>query len=489
MPASRAAHEERHDPLGEVLGVEEIADGDEVNRRWRAVEEVIARCDYRDAVGFGVEGECREAVRVDLACRDFAGACFGRGDCDDAGACAEVEDALAADGVGMIEDIACKDGAAGPLVGPVGGRCVFVIANEAPQSACRVRGVEHDLRHSGDRRERHVGADEGVEGGRRGKHGRRDTSRAVVAEIASHLSRARDPCLTDDKPQEPPFVRIATATHHRRRLVRAPRLSRAAEDHPAGGEQGRRGDRGVRQLRAAALREREAARGGGGLGYAHGAQLAGQGARWLSGRARLRGRDRRSARCAARVHGGVRLCQRQGGGIRGRRLPRDGGGDGGKARRDSAGCERRPGCVPACLRDETTILHPRKAGEIARVDPAGVRAWYGIDPKQVPDFIALRGDPSDKIPGAKGVGEKTAASLLQRYATLEEMLADGKFPAQAEDLRLYKRIATMVSDAPLDPIPDMTPDWGKGVGARQEMGAQRALGAARPTSALVIGAA
>jgi DNA polymerase-1 len=50
---------------------------------------------------------------------------------------------------------------------------------------------------------------------------------------------------------------------------------------------------------------------------------------------------------------------------------------------------------------------------------------------------------------------------LQRYATLEEMLADGKFPAQAEDLRLYKRIATMVSDAPLGPIPDMTPDWGK----------------------------
>ena len=41
------------------------------------------------------------------------------------------------------------------------------------------------------------------------------------------------------------------------------------------------------------------------------------------------------------------------------------------------------------------------------------------------------------------------------------MLADGKFPAQAEDLRLYKRIGTMVSDAPLDPIPDMTPDWGR----------------------------
>jgi DNA polymerase-1 len=109
--------------------------------------------------------------------------------------------------------------------------------------------------------------------------------------------------------------------------------------------------------------------------------------------------------------------------------------------------------------ERTTILHPRKAGEIARVDPAGVRTWYGINPEQVPDFIALRGDPSDKIPGAKGVGEKTAASLLQRYPTLEAMLADGKFPTQAEDLRLYKRIATMVSNAPLKAIPDMVPAW------------------------------
>jgi DNA polymerase-1 len=109
--------------------------------------------------------------------------------------------------------------------------------------------------------------------------------------------------------------------------------------------------------------------------------------------------------------------------------------------------------------DHTTVLHPKKAGEIARVDRAGVRAWYGINPEQVPDFIALRGDPSDKIPGARGVGEKTAASLLQRYPNLEAMLDDGKFPAQADDLRLYKRIATMVTNAPLKAIPDHTPDW------------------------------
>src|SRR5882724_10021358 len=72
--------------------------------------------------------------------------------------------------------------------------------------------------------------------------------------------------------------------------------------------------------------------------------------------------------------------------------------------------------------EHTTILHPVKAGEIARIGPAEVRQRYGVNPEQVPDFIALRGDPSDKLPGARGVGEKTAASLLQRYPDLEAML-------------------------------------------------------------------
>lgn len=109
--------------------------------------------------------------------------------------------------------------------------------------------------------------------------------------------------------------------------------------------------------------------------------------------------------------------------------------------------------------DKTTILHPVKAGEIARIGPKEVRERYGVNPSQVPDFIALRGDPSDKLPGARGIGEKTAASLLQRYPDLEAMLADGKFETQADDLRLYKRIATMVTNAPLPPIKDATPTW------------------------------
>jgi DNA polymerase-1 len=107
----------------------------------------------------------------------------------------------------------------------------------------------------------------------------------------------------------------------------------------------------------------------------------------------------------------------------------------------------------------TTILHPVKAGEMARIGPAEVRERYGVEPQQVPDFIALRGDPSDNLPGARGIGAKTAASLLRRYPNLEAAIADGRFPAQAEELRLYQRIATMDASAPLPPLPDSKPTW------------------------------
>src|SRR5215467_477452 len=99
--------------------------------------------------------------------------------------------------------------------------------------------------------------------------------------------------------------------------------------------------------------------------------------------------------------------------------------------------------------DRTTILFPVRAGEVARIGPRDVRDRYGIDPKQVPDFIAIRGDPSDKIPGLTGVGPKGAASLLRRYGSLEAALAQGSFAAQAEKLRLYRSIATMDASAPL----------------------------------------
>jgi DNA polymerase-1 len=109
--------------------------------------------------------------------------------------------------------------------------------------------------------------------------------------------------------------------------------------------------------------------------------------------------------------------------------------------------------------NKTTILQPVRAGEMARIGPAEVLERYGVEPRQVPDFIALRGDPSDKLPGARGVGPKGAAKLLRLHGTLEQALEAGKFPMQADDLRLYRRIATMDSAAPLPALPDQTPTW------------------------------
>jgi len=109
----------------------------------------------------------------------------------------------------------------------------------------------------------------------------------------------------------------------------------------------------------------------------------------------------------------------------------------------------------------TTILQPARAGEMVRIGPAEVRERYGVDPKQVPDFIALRGDSSDRVPGAKGIGPKGAASLLHKYPTLEDALAAGHLAAQAEKLRLYRSIATMDAAAPLPSLADQTPTWAK----------------------------
>jgi DNA polymerase-1 len=88
-----------------------------------------------------------------------------------------------------------------------------------------------------------------------------------------------------------------------------------------------------------------------------------------------------------------------------------------------------------------------------------VRARYGVDPTQVPDFIALRGDSSDHIPGAAGVGHVGAASLLRRYGSLEKALAAGRFAAQADTLRLYRSIATMDKSAPLPALRNQKPTW------------------------------
>jgi DNA polymerase-1 len=121
--------------------------------------------------------------------------------------------------------------------------------------------------------------------------------------------------------------------------------------------------------------------------------------------------------------------------------------------------------------EHVTILQPVKGvSEIARIGPAEVRERYGVDPEQVPDLIALRGDPSDKLPGARGVGPKKAAELLRQYRTLEDVLAAGRFSAEAEDLRLYRRIAQMDASAPLPPLAPQRPHWAEASTVFAELG-------------------
>jgi DNA polymerase-1 len=109
---------------------------------------------------------------------------------------------------------------------------------------------------------------------------------------------------------------------------------------------------------------------------------------------------------------------------------------------------------------QTVIVTPlRGVSELARIGPEEVRERYGVEPEQVPDFIALRGDPSDRIPGAPGVGPKTAASILKQYRTLEAALEAGRFPNLRKELELYRRIATLDASAPLPPLNDQSPAW------------------------------
>jgi DNA polymerase I len=127
--------------------------------------------------------------------------------------------------------------------------------------------------------------------------------------------------------------------------------------------------------------------------------------------------------------------------------------------------------------DRTTVLQPQRGGgALARIGPAEVRERYGVEPEQVPDFIALRGDPSDRIPGARGVGPKTAADLLHQYGSLEEALAAGRFAAEAEALRLYRRVATMDCTAPLPQLDDQTPTWARAAALADTWGLGRLAG-------------
>jgi DNA polymerase-1 len=119
----------------------------------------------------------------------------------------------------------------------------------------------------------------------------------------------------------------------------------------------------------------------------------------------------------------------------------------------------------------TTILHPKRGvSELERVGPAEVRERYGVEPEQVPDFIALRGDPSDRIPGAPGVGPGRAAAIVKKHGSLAAALDAGGFPDIADRLREYLRIATLQPDAPIPDLPDAEPQWAKAAALTERWG-------------------
>ena len=136
-----------------------------------------------------------------------------------------------------------------------------------------------------------------------------------------------------------------------------------------------------------------------------------------------------------------------------------------------------------CAGKRVTVLYVSTGKQGAEeVGPDAVRDRYGIPPELVPDFIALRGDPSDGIPGAKGVGEKTAAELLRRHGSLEAVLdaAVGETRPKLraallegrDDLLAFKEIATL-RDAGVDPLPDRETDWQGAAAAARKRGMDR----------------
>jgi 5'-3' exonuclease len=143
--------------------------------------------------------------------------------------------------------------------------------------------------------------------------------------------------------------------------------------------------------------------------------------------------------------------------------------------------------------ERAAVVEIGKDGKPREVGPEQVGERYGIGPELVPDFIALRGDPSDGLPGAPGIGAKTAAELLRRHGSLEgalravgwsqERLAPlGVTPERpriatalrehAEQLLAFKRIATLVP-IDLQRPPDRATDFASGATTAGELGMKR----------------
>ncbi|EHK87073.1 DNA polymerase I [Saccharomonospora azurea] len=116
------------------------------------------------------------------------------------------------------------------------------------------------------------------------------------------------------------------------------------------------------------------------------------------------------------------------------------------------------------VNDSVTVLYPRKGvSDLVRFDPAGVQEKYGLSPVQYPDFAALRGDPSDNLPGIPGVGEKTAAKWVRQFGSLGELIdrvdeVKGKvgdaLRSHLDSVMMNRRLTELVRDVPLELGPD-----------------------------------
>ena len=133
--------------------------------------------------------------------------------------------------------------------------------------------------------------------------------------------------------------------------------------------------------------------------------------------------------------------------------------------------------------ERVAVIDLRKGGP-EEVGPAEVRERYGVEPEQVADFIALRGDPSDGLPGAPGIGAKTAAELLQQHGTLEAILREAQAPESmrprtaaslrenADLLRTFREIATLQRIDVQRPA-DHGTDFAAGAKVARELGMAR----------------
>src|ERR671934_865823 len=108
------------------------------------------------------------------------------------------------------------------------------------------------------------------------------------------------------------------------------------------------------------------------------------------------------------------------------------------------------------------MMTPRGVSDVHVYTPERVELRLGIRPDQVPDFIGLKGDPSDNIPGVPGIGDKTAGQLIAQFGSLEDVLehVDDLTPARAKAIREHaeqargaKELATMRRDLELDSDP------------------------------------